>query len=321
MKNEKNKLLARVAYLYYSENKTQSGIAKILGVYRTTISRMLSQAKKTGIVKINIEGYDVDLLALEEYFRKKYGLLQVDITRNIADETKEEFMYNFSRSAANFVKNLVDDQQVIGISWGSTLSGMVEQFETRYMEQSVICPLAGGPSQINVKYHVNTLIYELAKKCHAKSSFINATVIQESAEVAKGILEAKYFNETLSLWKKLDVAIVGIGEDLSGENSQWRDLLTSKDIELLRKEHVVGECCCRFFDKSGKLVYPELQARTVGLPLEKLAEVPKSIAIAYGEKKAKALLAMIKKGYINCVVTDEATIHQILRLENDGYIN
>lgn len=54
MKNEKSKLLARVAYLYYSENKTQSEIAKILGVYRTTISRMLSQAKKTGIVKINI---------------------------------------------------------------------------------------------------------------------------------------------------------------------------------------------------------------------------------------------------------------------------
>lgn len=45
----KKKLLAKVAYFYYVENKTQAEISKILGIYRTTISRMLTQAKKKAL--------------------------------------------------------------------------------------------------------------------------------------------------------------------------------------------------------------------------------------------------------------------------------
>jgi DNA-binding transcriptional regulator LsrR (DeoR family) len=42
----KQELLARVAYLYDVENQ----IAKTLGMYRTTISRLLKPARETGVV-------------------------------------------------------------------------------------------------------------------------------------------------------------------------------------------------------------------------------------------------------------------------------
>ena len=74
MKKEKKKLLAKIAYLYYVENKNQTEISNILGIYRTTISRMLTQARKEGIVKIEIMDFDSEIFALEEYFRKKYQL-------------------------------------------------------------------------------------------------------------------------------------------------------------------------------------------------------------------------------------------------------
>ena len=51
MKNERKKLLAKIAYLYYIEERSQSDIAAETGIYRTTISRMLAEAKKRGHCK------------------------------------------------------------------------------------------------------------------------------------------------------------------------------------------------------------------------------------------------------------------------------
>ena len=66
MKEDKKKLLAKIAYMYYEQELTQAQIAKELAIYRTTVSRMLSQAKKEGIVEIKINHFDASLFELEE---------------------------------------------------------------------------------------------------------------------------------------------------------------------------------------------------------------------------------------------------------------
>mgnify|MGYP000646651012 CR=1 FL=1 len=53
MKEDKKKLLAKIAYMYYEQEMTQAQIAKELDIYRTTVSRMLSQAKAEGIVAVS----------------------------------------------------------------------------------------------------------------------------------------------------------------------------------------------------------------------------------------------------------------------------
>lgn len=317
MNNQKKKLCAKVAYLYYVENKTQAEIATILGIYRTTISRILTQAKKEGLVKIEIVDCDVELLALEEYFRKKYDLDQVELVATTATDSENEKNEALAQSAANFVKNLVSNNQVIGISWGSTLSKMIEKLAHRHLENTLFCPLAGGPSHIHSNYHVNTLVYEMARKFHGKSAFVNATVIQESAELAQETLQSKAFEEILDHWQHLDVAIVGVGGALNESNSQWRDLLSKKDSHVLEKEQAVGECICRFFNQEGAPLHHQLQKRTIGIPLEKIAQVPTSVAIARGIQKAPALLAMTRKKYVHSIVSDQETVLEMLRLDQD----
>ena len=54
MKDERKKLLAKLAYLYYVEDKSQSQIAAETGIYRTTVSRILADANNEGVVKIEI---------------------------------------------------------------------------------------------------------------------------------------------------------------------------------------------------------------------------------------------------------------------------
>lgn len=315
MKQDRKKLLSKVAYLYYMEDLSQAQISKKLGIYRTTVSRMIAQARKEGIVKIEITDFDSELFALEEYVKEKYGLLHLELVE--AGEDEAETLTDLTTAAAALIRSSAKEGDTIGISWGATLSQVLAKIEPRYFQEIRVCPLAGGPSHINSKYHVNTLVYELARKFQGQSSFINATVVQETPELARGIIKSKYFSDTLSYWQKLDVAIVGVGGNVSQESSQWRDLLTPLDVEKLAEEKAIGESCCRFVNAAGELVHDELQERIVAIPFELLRRVPISIAVGYGEAKSQAILALIKQGYLNSLVTDRPTILAMLAHDGD----
>ncbi|ETJ44536.1 Transcriptional regulator, partial [human gut metagenome] len=66
---------------------------------------------------------------------------------------------------------------------------------SRHLNNVHFFPLAGGPSHIHARYHVNTLIYSMANKYHGDCRFMNATIIQEDEILAKGILSSKYFDD------------------------------------------------------------------------------------------------------------------------------
>ncbi|WP_319468146.1 sugar-binding transcriptional regulator [uncultured Trichococcus sp.] len=317
MKGERRRLLAKVAYLYFVVGKSQTEIAEDLGIYRTTISRMVTQARDEGIVNIEINEYDVGIFALEEYVQSKFGVRKVEIVSNEYYETQESLMDEIAKRAAAMVRNSIREKDIVGISWGSSLSKMVDKIEPRNVKNVSFCPLAGGPSHINARYHVNTLVYEMSRIFHGKSTYINAMVVQGTEQLAFGILGSKYFEELLMLWNALDLAIVGIGGELDHNTSQWRDLLTEDDYSILEREGAIGELCCRFFDSEGEIVHRQLQKRIIGITLEQLACVPTSIAIAQGENKAQAILAILRKGYVNHLVTDRKTILKVLELDKD----
>lgn len=317
MKEDQRKLLTKLAYLYYIEGKSQAQIAEELGIYRTTISRMLTKARTKGIVKIEIEDFDSELFQLETYVRRKYGLKGLELVENHQNENESDLFQAIAKAAATLLKGMLVDDATIGFSWGTTLSKVVDKIRPSRIKNLTFCPLTGGPSYINARYHVNTLIYEMSRKFQGTCSFTNAMVVQENLQLAQGIKASKYYRELKEKWKKLDVAIVGVGGVVDEYNKQWLDMLTQEDCEELALENAVGETCCRFIDVKGNLVYSDLQERTIGISLDELACVPKTIAVAYGKHKAAAILALLRKKYINHLVTDVQTILTILHLDED----
>jgi len=316
MKEERRRLLAKVAYLHYIQGKSQTLISKEMNIYRTTVCRMLAKARAEGIVRIDIADYDANLFGLEEYVRQQYGLEKLDFVPNQVEDSPADTLVKVSKTAAEVVRHAVKDGDKIGLSWGATLSSLIDELDPKMIKDILIYPLAGGPSHINAKYHVNTLVYRLARIFHGNSAFINAMVIQEDKQLTKGILQSKYFEDILASWDQLDLALVGIGgEPNSREESQWRDLLTDADYQQLKQENAVGEVCCRFFDQAGRPVHKGLQDRTIGISLAQLARIPKTIAVATGKYKAKAILAALKAGVINYLVTDKDTMMAVLALD------
>ncbi|MGM0174547.1 sugar-binding transcriptional regulator [Enterococcus sp. DIV0800] len=314
MKEDKKKLLAKVAYMYYEQELTQAQIAKELSIYRTTVSRMISQAKKQGIVEIKINHFDSALFELEEQLKQTFELKAVELVSNERDASEEDQEERLAEAAGAWLRRQLTDELVVGLSWGASVGHAINKIEPKQLSEVVVVPVAGGPSHINSRYHVNTLVYELARKVNGQSLFINASVIQETKELAEGIFNSKYFYELKDCWQRLDMAIVGIGGPLSYQKSQWRDLLTAADFEELKLREAIGDCCCRFYDSYGKALDGSLNQRTIGLQLEELAKVPQSVGIARGRSKARSIVPLLQKGYLNTLITDQETAEEILRI-------
>ena len=67
------RLIVKIAQLYYEQDMTQAQIARELGIYRTTISRLLKRGRDQGIVTIAIN-YDYnENLWLEQQVKQKFG--------------------------------------------------------------------------------------------------------------------------------------------------------------------------------------------------------------------------------------------------------
>lgn len=306
MKNRQ--FLTRIAYQYYVQNKTQSAIAKSWNLSRSTISRILTRAREEEIVKIQLDDSDLKIMELETKVKNKYRLKNVVVVTPEPNQSLNDKKTILAHGAALYLKQIIKNNSRVGVTWGATLSRMVGQLHQLKSTNATFVPLVGGPSQANVKYNVNTIVYDLAKKFVGKSKYINDQVVQKSIYLKNKIMKTPYYQELIVDWQKLDLAVVGIGGPLTTKTtSHWRDLLTSDDLILLKEQHAIGDCCCTFYDKNGKILAPFLRKRTIAIPLEMLKQVPIRIAVAYSLTKIPSIRTSLNMGLVNTLITDEET--------------
>ena len=86
--DEQKQEYRRVAYYYYKEGLTQEEIAKRMQMSRQRVNRIISSCIELGIVTINIEGLDNSNLELETKLEQKYGLKEVRVIDEAAEEMK-----------------------------------------------------------------------------------------------------------------------------------------------------------------------------------------------------------------------------------------
>ena len=135
MKDDKYKLLSQVAYLYFIEDISQQKISEKLGIYRTTISRLIKEAREKGIVEINVRDFDTKIYALETHFQKKYHLKFIQIVPTDAVDSDQEKDEGLSRAGAAFIKQRLEKNSIIGVSWGRTLAQTIGCIENRRIEK------------------------------------------------------------------------------------------------------------------------------------------------------------------------------------------
>lgn len=300
------RLIVKIAQLYYEQEMTQAQIAHELGIYRTTISRLLKRGRELGVVTIAIN-YDYnDSLWLEERLKQKFGLKEAVV----APLESEAGTYG-----AQLFERLLSPNAVIGFGWGRAVSALVEALPQSSQPRPLVCvPIVGGPSgKLPSRYHVNTLTYSAATRLKGESYLADFPALLDNPLIRQGIMQSQHFQTLADYWQRLDIAVVGIGSPAIRHAANWQAFYGNAQSDELEALQVAGDICSRFFAADGTPVATAMQDKTLSIELETLKQARYVIGLASGEEKHAAILGALRGQHINALVTDRTTAEYLVQ--------
>lgn len=303
-------VLVRVSRLYYEAGETQERIASLLGVTRPQVSKLLKQAREHGVVEIRIVDEDEPAEPVAERLRSRFGLRDVRVAPTI-DGHEAASRRRLGALAADVLRGAARDGQVIGIGAGSSVSATAEALEplTPPIDATVV-PLCGG---FWVSAAGPEPFRRIAESLGASPRALLAPGVLENAATRDALWSDPGIRAVRDLWDRLDVALVGIGAP------SWSEATVGPEaMRELAAGHAIGEALICPFDAEGRLVAPGLRARTIGYDAARLAKLPTSIGVAAGPAKVDPILAVLRSGLVNVLVTDTATAEAVLVRDGVG---
>ena len=122
------KLALRIASSYYLDKVSQTDIAKNLEISRPTVSRYLQYAVDTGMVDIRIQDPFENVGSLEQDLRTKYGLKRAIVVDQVG-ESYPQILEQLGQATANYLQEIVQDGDTIGLSWGRTMAAVADYLQ------------------------------------------------------------------------------------------------------------------------------------------------------------------------------------------------
>jgi central glycolytic genes regulator len=170
----------------------------------------------------------------------------------------------------------------------------------------MVVPARGGMGRA-VETQANTLAAEIARKLGGHHRLMHIPDHMDAAAMQE-MLKLPEIRETIELLQRADVILHGIGR--ADEMAKHRHLSVSLTKRLL-SEGAVAEAFGYYFDREGKCLYT---ASSVGVDLGRLKPNCLMIAVAAGERKAEAMIAVLRHYRHEMLVTDEGAARKIIAL-------
>lgn len=312
-------VLNDVVHMYYLSGLTQKEIAQRLGISRSYVSRLLSKAITEGMVRICIEIEDPqDLIDLDlsNKLKVEFGV-DILVVKTVNGKQSKS---SVGRVGARVLRETIlkkaakpgsdGDEFFLGVSWGSTIFEVVEhiKYYPNFPRNITVVPLVGGLGTTATKYHANEIAREIANIFRGTWLPVYAPAFVKDDGVKQQIMKDPGMLNVLKAWERVEVALVGIGSVSTASILVQSGYLSEKLIELLKKAGAVCDILGIFFDSSGKKIsLPEVENRSISIPLQRLRNVSEIIAVAAGKEKATAIASALKTGLIKTLIIDDET--------------
>ncbi|CUH96708.1 hypothetical protein P22_2798 [Propionispora sp. 2/2-37] len=313
MSNDEFKLLVRVTKKYYLLDMKQDEIAQTENISKSTVSRLLAKAKELGYVKINLDFPVLAVEALEKELKDMFNLKHIFIAESFSKDERL-ILSSVSDGLSRYLNTIIADGDLIGVSWGETMTYMSENLKLSPKKGVKIVQLNGGVARRNISTLSERILINFADNYNAMSYFLNVPSFVDNSEIAKTIMQDSKIKEVLDLAEAADTVIFGIGYINKHSILVRAGYFSEEDYENLRAEGFVGDICSRYIREDGSHATGELYNRVIGISLESITKKENSIGVVIGAEKAKVTLAALKGGYVNSLFTDEVTAREIVSL-------
>lgn len=307
-------VVVQAARLYYEDGLSQTEVARTLGLSRSNVSRILSQARERGIVEITITDPDAPPVrdeALERALVARFSLPSAVVVsggRGLRPDT-------VARAAAAVVRERAPSVRSIGVSWGQTVQSVVAHLEpVRLRPAPRVLPLVGGFSDLDQLDSGDSVLRVLAERLGARPEPLFAPALLESAAAAATLLRETSIRRVLAAAAEVELALVGIGSIGLHSSPLLLDAmgLTAEERARVAEQRPAGDICGRFVDAEGAPLGPPTSDRVLAVTFPQLARIPDVVGVATGAEKAPGVLGVLRSGVLDTVVIDVELARAVL---------
>lgn len=318
------RFIIKVVEMHYKQGMSQQEIGKRLNVSRTTISRILAQARREGYVQIKINYPEDATVNLENQLEEKYGLKEAVIA---SVQNKDELADEIAFYASDYLLRTLKNHMTIALTRGVTLQNMVEylgndvRLKFLKTDDVNVVPLMAA-TNISVSKdkgyrmaYSNYLIEEVARIFRANSYQMLAPQYVSGAEAKQYFMQEDSIKEVFDLAKNADIAVAGIGTLNHNSALINAELIPMEEFERLQKMGGTGEILSHVVDRDGNLIKDRFEDHLMSLDLEDFKKIPVRVGVAYGIEKKDSILGVLRGGYINVLITDEEVAQYLADIE------
>jgi DNA-binding transcriptional regulator LsrR (DeoR family) len=292
---------------------SQADIATQLTVSRSTVSRMLKEARHRGIVEIIIHHPLARSTDLESDLKDFYHLKAARVLSEAAS-SHEETIRRVGALAAEYLEEQLFAGAVLGIGWGFAVSRVVQAMRKPGRFPVDVVQLVGSAGQVGPERDGLEIARHLAETLGGRCLHIPAPIIVRSPAVARALEEDPSIQEALRMAQEADFAVVGLGSVEAVHSTILESgYLSAEDLSQLSEAGAVGDVCNHWYCANGNECATPVNSRVVGLDLEQLKAISTMVAVASGPFKVQSILGALRGQYIDVLVTDRQTALQLLR--------
>ncbi|WP_061933772.1 sugar-binding transcriptional regulator [Aureimonas sp. AU22] len=308
---QRESLMIQVAKRYYDLGMTMADLAKELGLTRWQASRLLTEARESGIVRIEIMPRAPRLPSLESRLQRRWGLKETVVVA-IDGETDERLVLNaVAKGAAQFIAGL-GRVPLIGVSWGRTMSAVAGHLPPFWNEGVEVVLLNGAMNIRAPSVRTNNTAELFARSANGTATLLPVPAILGHAATRLALEQDPTIAGVLDLGRRAPVICFGMGTIGPDSVLVQSGFVTQAETAALRGKGAVGDVLSRYIDENGGIVDPAIDERTIALDLRLALSRDLSIGICAGIAKRAVALGCLRARYLNVLVTDEETALSLL---------
>jgi DNA-binding transcriptional regulator LsrR (DeoR family) len=312
--NERFEDVYQAATRYYIQGETMETIARQLMLSRSTVSRLLKEARDTGLVRISLADHQGSTSPLAISLTRRFGVrVHLVAVRKSANETRR--LDQVARMAGPLLTEAVDDHQVIGVAWGTTVAHVVGHVARRPLVDARVVQINGGANPLNSGIpYVGEILRAFGDAFDAEVVFFPMPAFFDQVGAKDVMWRERSVRNVLDLRRKLDLAVFGVGclQARVPSHVYSAGYLDAAEVAELIADGVVGDVCTVLLREDGSYADIPLNERATGLTPAELLKVPRRICVVADPSRAPAVVGALKAGVATDLVLDEGTARAVL---------
>ena len=315
--DSRDHLMLQVAKRYYDLDQTQAQIATDLGLTRWQVGRLLTEAKAEGVVRIEITPRANRATGLEVGLQTRWSLREAIVVPMGGATDPALLNEGIAQAAARWLAALQPRPALMGVSWGRTMAALARALPPHWAPGLEVV-LVNGAAALTVSDLSTSAVAEAVAQAAGGSATLLPVPAVLGQSATRDALEADpVIARALARAEAAPLLAFSMGGVSESSALCAQGYLTPQDMAALRARGAVGDILGRFVTAEGAIADPALDARTLGLRLDRLPAKPLTLALVAGAEKQAVARAALRAGYVSVLVTDDSTARALLEDAHD----